>query len=170
MITISNGNVTGCAVFPPGMLARGRTFKVIEIASATRYAWLWAIFHVAMMLVGVSAHDSEHFLSKWITVIFAYVIFRVFRTKRVSVNVVTENVSYSLAPISVWVDHFSYYSMLLLGIFLTNNYLMPPYDPVRIFAVICALFVTFVGAGPIWSYSVYRRNNCRKLGRHRDLR
>lgn len=157
MIVVDNGRDLGCTPIFPGALSNGRTFKATELAAARRYAGLRTIFQLLMTAIGIVERSNSVFMSRWIYVILIYVTWRMLYRKKVSINVATERVSYSLAPLMVWLDHFSCFVMLFFGVYLTNNYFMPPYDIWQIFSLFSAGFVTIIGLAPIWSYCVYRK-------------
>jgi hypothetical protein len=161
MIVIKNGKQVGCTPFYPGVLSGKRAFRAMDLSSARRYAWLCTVFHVAMIVAGVLGIKNDEFISYWSRVILFYIVVRIFLRRLSSISVEPGRGSYSLAPLEIWLDHFSCAAMLLFVVLDTNNFLLPPYETNNLLSIISVVFIVLVGFAPVWSYFVFRRRACR---------
>lgn len=157
MIVIKNGKQVGCTPFYPGALSGKRAFRAMDLSSARRYAWLCIMFHVAMMAVGVLEIKNAEFISFWSRVTLLYIVVRLFLRRRSSISVEPGRGAYSLAPLEIWLDHFSCAAMLLLVVLVTNNFLRPPYEINNLMSFVSVALIILVGLAPVWSYFLFRR-------------
>lgn len=158
MIVADNGRHAGCTSSFPGMLAQGRTFRAMEITSATRNAPWLTMFNIAMLAVGILERSNPKVIALWSIVTLLYVVARIVLIKRVSINVRTERVSYSLAPLGVWLDHFSFVGLLAYAVFSTNYAELSAPGFARLILELLIAVLIFIFITPIWSYFIYRKH------------
>ncbi|WP_153242631.1 hypothetical protein [Frateuria defendens] len=161
MIVVNNGRAFGCTPFFPGVLSNGRAFKVVELGAARRYAVWCVAIHLFFIFAGMVERGDPVFINNWSAMILFYVVVRIVSRRRVLINV-DDKVSLSLAPVSIWLDHFSCFIMLLFCLLVTNNYFMPPYGFIKIISVISVVVVLTVGLSPAWSYFLYKKRVAHK--------
>ena len=157
MIVADNGHHAGCTSSFPGMLARGRTFKAMELTFARRNAPWLTMVNIVMIAVGVIERSNAKVIALLSIVILLYVLARTALIKRVPINVHTDKVSYSLAPISVWLDHFSYYGMLAYVVLMTGHAELATSGLAKLVLFFLVAFLAFICVTPIWSYFIYRK-------------
>jgi len=157
MIVADNGHQAGCTSSFPGMLARGRTFKAVELTSATRSAPWLTVFNIVMIAVGILERGNAKVIALWSIVILLYVVARTALIKRVPINVRTDRVSYSLAPVGLWLDHFSYFGMLAYVVIMTNHAELSSSGAGKLILNFVVAFLVFICITPIWSYFIFRK-------------
>lgn len=159
VIVVKNGRSCGVSIFFPGTLAHGRTFKVVDLTWAKRYALLRTIFHLVMIALIIFGSRDGALLRALDVVTLCYVVLYTAFVKRVSISVAEERVTYSLAPVTIWLAHFSYFGLLLVCLLLSINYSYPPANGLVVITVLITMGVALFLVAPIWAYIVYKRES-----------
>lgn len=157
MIVVKNGCSCGVSIFFPGALANGRTFKVVDLRWAERYALPRTVFHLIVVTLAVAMSKNSDWLRVLDMVIVCYVVLYTASVKRVSMNVAVERVTYSLAPAMIWLAHFSYFGLLLTCLLIGTDYTYQPVNVLTVFAVFITVVVAAFLIAPVWAYISYKR-------------
>ena len=121
----------------------------------------YTLFNLIAVIALVVEKENENFVSFCSMLILAYVLCRNMYTKHIDINMRTQVTSLSLAPASIWLDHFTYYFMLFVVVLIANkNLSLFNFNAIVMdFVEIFALLMAFV---PVWS--LHRYLNRRKVG------
>lgn len=157
MIIADNGREQAVTIFFPGAVAGGRTFHARRLAAVKRGLGFKIGFQ--LLLIGASFVQIPWVLSTSSPLTLAYTIWKVWSSPMVALNARTQHLRCSLAPFGVWLDHVSFFGMLLCGILRSSNYLRPPYDGLDMLAWPVAILCLFLGLAPLWSWHVLRQRN-----------
>ena len=155
MIIADNGREQAVTIFYPGSVAGGRTFHARQLVGVKRVLGYKIGFQLLMLAAGFT--EVPWVISAGSPLILAYTIWKVWSTPMVALNARTQHLRCSLAPFGVWLDHYSFFGMLLCWMLWANHYLRPPYDASGLISLlgssICAVFVL----APLWSWHVLRQ-------------
>lgn len=152
MIVVRDNNAMGYTAFFPMPPKHGGARLFIDLLHIFQYVRLYIIANVAItvLCILVDLYSPENF--KYVAALaFFYVAIRIFRMKRVPIMVDAATVIYSLAPIPIWIDHFSYYFMLLCVVAVAS---IPSY---YLFALPVEVALLGLWLAPIWAFIVYKR-------------